>query len=217
MSDDDAPSLAELTTRIVTAYFRRHDLAATDVGRLVTTVGTELGGLGRPAEQPRLAEPAVPVRESIRRDSLVCLVCGRPLKSLRRHLLAAHGLTPGQYIERFGLVRDYPMIASASSERRAEIARRTGLGTRLPPAAAPEPQPPAPQPPEPQSLAPAEPAPEQPRLRLPVKPIRGRRAGKRTEAATGAVAADDPARLPQPEPESEPGPKPQPGTPPPKS
>ena len=217
MSDDDAPSLAELTTRIVTAYFRRHDLAATDVGRLVTTVGTELGGLGRPAEQPGLAEPAVPVRESIGRDSLVCLVCGRPLKSLRRHLLAAHGLTPGQYIERFGLARDYPMIASASSERRAEIARRTGLGTRLPSAAAPEPQPPEPQPPEPQPLAPAEPAPVQPKPRLPVKPIRGRRAGKRTEAAKGAVAAGDPARLPQPEPESEPGPKRQPGTPPPKS
>jgi predicted transcriptional regulator len=189
MSDDDAPSLAELTTRIVTAYFRSHDLAAADVGRLVTTVGTELGSLGRPPEQPAAAEPAVPIEDSVRRDGLVCLVCGRRMKTLRRHLLSAHGLTAGDYRERYALDRDYPMVAAASSARRAEIARRTGLGLRTAVEPVPAPAVPVPQAPEP--------APEQPKRRLGVKPIRGRRAAK-------PAGTEDPARQPQPEPAPEP-------------
>ncbi len=205
MSDDDAPSLAELTTRIVTAYFRSHDLAAADVGRLVTTVATELGALGRPPEEPTTATPAVPIEDSVRRDGLVCLVCGRRLKTLRRHLLSAHGLTPGDYRERYALDRDYPMVAPASSAQRAEIARQAGLGLRAvpEPVAQSEPEAPAPEAlepevPEPQASEPAEvPATEQPKRRLGIKPIRGRRAAK-------PGSADDPARQPQPEPESQP-------------
>ncbi len=194
MSEDDAPSLAELTTRIVTAYFRSHDLAAADVGRLVTMVGSELGALGQPPEEPDIAVPAVPIEDSVRRDGLVCLVCGKRFKTLRRHLLSAHGLTPGDYRERYGLDRDYPMVSPASSAQRAEIARQAGLGLRgVPePEAPPEPEAEAPQAPEPV----ASPAQEQPKRRLGIKPIRGRRAAK--------PSAGDPARQPQPEPEPQP-------------
>lgn len=195
MSDDDAPSLAELTTRIVTAYFRSHDLAAADVGRLVTMVGMELGALGRPPEEPDSATPAVPIEDSVRRDGLVCLVCGRRLKTLRRHLLSAHGLTPGDYREQYGLDRDYPMVAPASSAQRAEIARQAGLGLR----GAPEPEALSePEAEEAQTAEPvAAPAPQQPKRRLGIKPIRGRRAAKPAGAA-------DPARQPQPDPEPQP-------------
>ncbi|MEZ5859715.1 MAG: MucR family transcriptional regulator [Geminicoccaceae bacterium] len=198
MSDDDAPSLAELTTRIVTAYFRSHDLAAADVGRLVTTVGTELGSLGRPPEQPATAQPAVPIEDSVRRDGLVCLVCGRRMKTLRRHLLSAHGLTASDYRATYGLDRDYPMVAAASSARRAEIARRTGLGLRADEEPAPPPPVSAsPVTPVPDAPTPPAPAPEQPKRRLGVKPIRGRRAAK-------PAGTEDPARQPQPEPAPEP-------------
>ena len=47
---------------------------------------------------------------------------------LRRHLGVAHGLTPGEYRERFGLKPDYPMVAPSYSEERAELARKIGLG-----------------------------------------------------------------------------------------
>jgi predicted transcriptional regulator len=79
-----------------------------------------------PAEEN--PEPAVPVRRSIRPDSLVCLVCRKPEKLLKRHLGAAHGLTPTQYRERFDLKPDYPMAAPSYTERRRELALRIGLG-----------------------------------------------------------------------------------------
>jgi predicted transcriptional regulator len=70
------------------------------------------------------------VRRSIRPDHLVCLICGKPQKVLKRHLAVQHDLTPAQYRERFGLKPDYPMAAPPSyAQQRREVALRTGLGT----------------------------------------------------------------------------------------
>lgn len=138
MTDQDNPSsLPELTAEIVTSYVGHHDVAVADVPRLITLVGRELAGLGKQPEQPARPEPAVSVRRSVRPDHLVCLVCGMRLKTLRRHLQAAHSLTPEAYREMFGLRPDYPMVAPDTSQARAEIARRSGLGQRQPRAAEP--------------------------------------------------------------------------------
>lgn len=158
----NTPTIAGLTTEIVAAYVGHHSIATADFGRLIAAVGQELAGLGQEPEQPSKAEPAVPVRRSVQRDHLVCLVCGEPFKSLRRHLRTSHDLTPDSYRAMFELARDYPMVAAASSEQRAAIARRSGLGQRRPP--------------EPAPVAQAEPV-RQPAL----KPVRGRRAVKKAE------------------------------------
>jgi ROS/MUCR transcriptional regulator protein len=70
----------------------------------------------------------VPVRRSLTPNHLVCLVCGKQLRMLRRHLATEHGLTPGQYREAFGLKSDYPMTASNYSRQRSELAKQHGLG-----------------------------------------------------------------------------------------
>jgi predicted transcriptional regulator len=137
---DDTPTVPSLTTEIVAAYVGHHTIATGDVAALITSVARELEGLGREPEQPARPEPVVSVRRSVQRDHLVCLVCGKKFKSLRRHLQTAHALTPEAYREMFGLKPDYPMVAAASSEQRAEIARRTGLGQRRAPEPAPEPK-----------------------------------------------------------------------------
>jgi predicted transcriptional regulator len=73
-----------------------------------------------PAEEK--AKPAVPVRRSIRPDHLLCLVCGKPQKMLKRHLAVQHELTPAEYRERFGLKPDYPMAAPNYVQQRREVA-----------------------------------------------------------------------------------------------
>ena len=179
---DDAPKLAALTTEIVAAYVGHNSVAVSDIGMLVGTVGRELGSLGIEPEQPAKPEPAVPVRSSVRHDHLVCLVCGKPFKSLRRHLGTAHGLTSEVYREMYGLARNYPMVAAASSEQRAEIAKRSGLGLRHTPEPIPTPEP------EPVVVV-------QPEQRLKAKPIRGRRSTKKSTVASDV----DPAQAPQPD------------------
>jgi predicted transcriptional regulator len=129
-------SVAALTAEIVSAYVSNNKIAPLELAGLITTVAGQLSKVG--AEPDQLAEekpePAVSVRRSIRPDHLVCLICGRKQKLLKRHLAVEHELTPNQYRERFGLKPDYPMTAPNYVQQRREIALRTGLGTPKKPA-----------------------------------------------------------------------------------
>lgn len=83
------------------------------------------------AEEARGAHtPAVSVRKSLAsRDHIISLIDGKPYRTLRRHL-AAHGLTPEAYRQRYNLRADYPMVAESYSERRRALAQEIGLGQR---------------------------------------------------------------------------------------
>ena len=129
-TQEEPRSLAELTTEIVAAYVSRNTIAPADLGDLIGAVSRALGTLGREEAEPAKPEPAVSVRRSIRDDHLVCLVCGKQQKILRRHLEVAHQLTPQAYRELFGLRSDYPMAAPGYSRQRSEMAKRAGLGQR---------------------------------------------------------------------------------------
>ena len=128
-------TLAELTAEIVSAYVSHNQITPPDLGTLVGAVASELRKVGATVEQPPESKPApaVPVRRSIRPYHLVCLVCGKPQKTLKRHL-ATHGLTPAQYRERFELKADYPMIAPNYARQRSEIAFHLALGRLKKPA-----------------------------------------------------------------------------------
>ena len=124
--------VAKLTTEIVVAYVTRNTIAPADLGDLIGAVGQALGALGREDTEPAKPEPAVSVRRSIHQDHLVCLVCGKRYRTVRRHLAVAHQLTPQAYREQFGLKPDYPMAAPGYSRQRSEMAKRVGLGRREP-------------------------------------------------------------------------------------
>ena len=123
-------NIAELTTEIVAAYVSFHKLRVLDVSGVINAVGTELAALGTGTASLALdkPEPAVSVRRSVRPDHLVCLICARKQKLLKRHLAVEHGLTPNQYRETFGLKSDYPMVAPNYAEQRRALAVKIGLG-----------------------------------------------------------------------------------------
>jgi predicted transcriptional regulator len=128
--EEGPASLAARTTEIAVAYVMGNTVAVADLGHLIETLGRALNALSREEAKPATAKPApaVPVRRSIQQDHLVCLVCGKRQKTLRRHLNAAHQLSPEAYRELFGLGSDYPMTASSYARQRSEAARRSGLG-----------------------------------------------------------------------------------------
>ena len=74
------------------------------------------------------------MRRSVTPDFLVCLEDGKKFKSLKRHLMTHHQLTPQQYRERWGLQADYPMVAPNYSATRSSLAKNSGLGRKSPPA-----------------------------------------------------------------------------------
>jgi predicted transcriptional regulator len=132
VTDDAEPpsSVARLTAEIVSAYVANNKIAPSDLAMLISTVASEMAKIGTAVEPSaeEKPEPAVSVRRSIQPDHLVCLVCGKPQKVLKRHLAVQHELTPDQYRETFGLKLDYPMAAPNYTQRRRELAVKIGLG-----------------------------------------------------------------------------------------
>src|SRR5258708_27429663 len=99
MPNDDKLTVDRmLAAEIVGAYLRRNQVPADQLASLISTVHRALDVLGTPAAEPAVERtPAVPVRQSVRHDHVVCLDCGYRAKMLRRHLAGAHGLSAAQY------------------------------------------------------------------------------------------------------------------------
>jgi predicted transcriptional regulator len=74
--------------------------------------------------------PAVPAKQSVTPDYIICLEDGKKLKMLKRHLKTAYNLTPEEYRERWGLPPDYPMVSPNYARQRSQLAKEIGLGTR---------------------------------------------------------------------------------------
>ena len=130
----DRKSLLEMTSNIVSAYASRNNLTTDDLTGLMESVyetlakvnggGTKNGS--SPVAEPR--KPAVPVRDSITDEYLVCLEDGAKLKMLKRHLRTHYDLTPEQYRAKWNLPLDYPMVAPGYAKRRSKFAKSMGLG-----------------------------------------------------------------------------------------
>lgn len=88
-----------------------------------TPVKTASGKRARPV-------PAVPIKESVYPDFVVCLEDGKKFKSLKRHLMSAYGMTIADYKEKWGLPEEYPTVAPNYTATRRKVAQSIGLGRR---------------------------------------------------------------------------------------
>ena len=131
MSETSPRDHLELSVDLVSAYVSHNSLPASDLPSLIEAVHAALRRVGGgAAEQPTEAlKPPVPIRKSITPDHLISLEDGRPYQSLKRHL-AKRGLTPEAYRAKWGLARDYPMVAPNYAKRRSDLAKQIGLGAR---------------------------------------------------------------------------------------
>lgn len=86
--------------------------------------------VGKQPAQTEKPMPAVPVKQSIRQDRIICLEDGKSFSMLKRHLMTDHKLTPQQYREKWGLPRDYPMVAPNYAQTRSALAKKIGLGRK---------------------------------------------------------------------------------------
>jgi predicted transcriptional regulator len=124
--------LTALTADVVAAYVAHNVLSA---DKLPDFIGSIYGALNKAsveaAEAPKVElTPAVPVKKSVTQDYIVCLEDGKKFKSLKRHLKSCYDLSPEEYREKWGLPRDYPMVAPAYAAARSNLAKSMGLGQR---------------------------------------------------------------------------------------
>lgn len=124
-------TLITLTADIVAAHVSNNSVAVSDLPNLISNVHGALSGLGADADSSAARpEPAVSVRASIKPDYIVCLEDGKKLKMLKRHLMTHYSMTPDEYRSKWGLPRDYPMVAPNYAEQRRSLAVKIGLGRK---------------------------------------------------------------------------------------
>ena len=132
-----AETRIELVADIVAAFVAHNNLPKSELPALISAVHDCIAGLENGAEAPAASlapaekpTPAVSIRKSLTDEHLVCLEDGEHFKSLKRHLMTDHGLTPDQYRARWGLPMDYPMVAPAYAKQRSALAKSIGLGRK---------------------------------------------------------------------------------------
>jgi predicted transcriptional regulator len=120
----------EMTADVVAAYLTNNPVAASELPGIIQAVYQALNAAaaGPAAAVAPAPEPAVPVKKSITPDFLICLEDGRKFKSLKRHLRTKYDMSPDAYRTKWGLPKDYPMVAPAYAEKRSSLARQMGLG-----------------------------------------------------------------------------------------
>ncbi len=116
-----------LAAKLATSYVGNNKVTPAEIPALIGSIHEAISKLetGEPVR-----EPMVPINKSVKRNEIICLECGKGQKMLKRHLTAAHGLAPEEYRARWGLARDYPLVAPNYAKQRSEFAKKIGLGRK---------------------------------------------------------------------------------------
>ena len=127
---EDNAELLTLTADIAAAYVSNNTVQASDVPSVIQTIYRALAGVGSAAAapQPEPQKPAVPIKKSITPDFLISLEDGKKYKSLKRHLRTQYNMSPEDYRAKWGLPKDYPMVAPNYAASRSALAKSMGLG-----------------------------------------------------------------------------------------
>jgi predicted transcriptional regulator len=130
--DSSELELTSLTADIVAAYVTHNVISGDKLPDFIGSVYAALSKASLQGIEPPEVEltPAVPVKKSVTHDHIICLEDGKKFKSLKRHLKTHYDLSPEEYREKWGLPRDYPMVAPAYAAARSSLAKNMGLGLR---------------------------------------------------------------------------------------
>jgi predicted transcriptional regulator len=81
-------------------------------------------------EAAEVKKPPIPLKDIVTARHVVCLECGKKMKTLKTHLRKAHGLTPKEYYQRFDLdPKKFPLVSKDYSASRSKLAKARGLGS----------------------------------------------------------------------------------------
>jgi predicted transcriptional regulator len=124
-------SMSELTPKELVDEIRDvyNVLAALESGEAMLEAAA--GVAEKEPETEVVKKPPIPLDEIVKEKYVVCLECGRKMRTLKAHLRKSHQLAPKEYFRRYGLdPKKYPLVCKEYSEQRRKLAKEKGLGER---------------------------------------------------------------------------------------
>lgn len=131
-------NLTELTTQIIAARAAKKDMTREEFQEEMQMVYSFLKGIeegvAQPAAQESVADTKplrVNLKQYFKKDEVICAICNKGFKTLKRHLSTAHDLKPGEYRKQFGIPSTQSLAAKSYVESRRQMAIELGLGEGL--------------------------------------------------------------------------------------
>jgi predicted transcriptional regulator len=136
-----ASEILKLTTEIVVFHVSMTDLTSEQLVNEIKAVYNVLSSLDGGATLEELVEArpgdktvkksSIPLKDIVKAKYVVCLECGKKLKTLKAHLRKAHDLMAKEYFQRHGLdPKKYPLVCLEYSAQRSAMAKNRGFGER---------------------------------------------------------------------------------------
>jgi predicted transcriptional regulator len=130
-----ASEILKLTTEIVVSHTSMTELTPDQLVSEIKAVYNVLASLegGTNLEEPAglVNKPSVPLKDIVKEKYVVCLECGKKMRTLKAHIRKTHGLLPKEYYQRFGLdPKKYPLVCKEYSEQRSKMAKDRGFGVK---------------------------------------------------------------------------------------
>ena len=135
-----ATEVLKLNAQIVISHASMSELTPAELVDEIKEVYNALSSLegGILLESPDLIKgkeaevvkkPSVPLKEIVKEKYVVCLECGKKMRTLKAHIRKAHNLMPKEYFKRFGLdSKKYPLVCKEYSKQRSRMAKERGFG-----------------------------------------------------------------------------------------
>ena len=105
-----------------------------NVYNVLTSLEGPEGEAGVPekmAEAEEVKKPSIPLKDIVKDKYVVCLECGKKMRTLKAHIRKAHNLKPKEYAQRFGLdLKKYPLVCKEYSLQRSAMAKNRGFGVK---------------------------------------------------------------------------------------
>lgn len=129
----------KLTAQIVISHASMSELTPQELVeeiREVYNVLTSLeGGMGAletgVVKAEVVKQPSIPLKDIVKEKYVVCLECGKKMRTLKAHLRKAHNLQPKEYFKRYSLdPKKFPLVCKEYSEQRRKLAVEKGLGAQ---------------------------------------------------------------------------------------
>jgi predicted transcriptional regulator len=137
-----ASEVLRLTAQIVMSHASMTELTPKELVEELKEIYSVLASYGEaletvaPSEEVEavaetIKKPQIPLKEIVKAKYVVCLECGKKLRTLKTHLRKAHNLLPKEYYQRYNLDRKkYPLVCKEYWEQRSKMAKDRGLGVK---------------------------------------------------------------------------------------
>lgn len=128
-------TLLEMAADIVAAHASTTNMTKEELVAELTEVYAALNSLekGETVETIETEEqgPAISRKKAFGKDKIFCMICGKGMKTLSRHLKTSHDMTASAYRKQFDIPRTQSLASRNYSESRRQMAIDRGLGEKL--------------------------------------------------------------------------------------